>query len=712
MAKRLRIPPLTTVSVALGFGLMVVVFVTVLARLQPHLDLELSPAKEGTGWVVEEGVLPAGTVIVSLANSSQTIKTEALDLAIEPDGTMGTYETYHRFLDRQEKLARMLREPPLIATTESGDTLPLEVLPKRPLGSLPPDFWIQLAVGLFAWLICAAVFAFRPSNIGARYLMVSGFATLLFSPAAALYTTRELAIPGSLFQVFNDSNFFGGSLFAACFVALLCYYPRRIAPRWTGWAIIALFVLWFVIQQLGVFQSMTFARRFLVMVGVATTFVLGTVHWFKTRRDPIARASLKWFLLSWMFGTSLFAIFILLPQMFGIDTSALQGYSFLLFLLVYLGLALGILRYRLFDLGDWFRRVMVWALAVMLLILLDLLFLFGLNLPKELSLGFALILAGILWLPLRGWIWDLVTGRKKEKSAELFQKVLRIALASPDREQQESLWGQLLRERFNPLKVETSRSTTIQPDIARDGLELLVPAAGELPAFRLSFADSGRRLFSRQDASLAGNLAEMLTHAIESRMAYEKGASEERERISSDIHDNIASQLLSALHSKDPARKDERIRDTIADIRMVMKNSPDAPLDLKQGLADLRFECSERVTDAGLGFEWKQKDHDTRPIHPANYHALRSIVREALSNALKHSQATKIIFYFTPVQNHLEIVIADNGCGLNDADRKTGDGLSNMRNRAESCGGAFQLESSAQGTKISFRLPLHSTTQP
>jgi hypothetical protein len=54
----------------------------------------------------------------------------------------------------------------------------------------------------------------------------------------------------------------------------------------------------------------------------------------------------------------------------------------------------------------------------------------------------------------------------------------------------------------------------------------------------------------------------MLSQAIASRFAHEQGAAEERQRITSVMHDNIGVQLLGALHSRDPVRKDELIRDT------------------------------------------------------------------------------------------------------------------------------------------------------
>ena len=64
--------------------------------------------------------------------------------------------------------------------------------------------------------------------------------------------------------------------------------------------------------------------------------------------------------------------------------------------------------------------------------------------------------------------------------------------------------------------------------------------------------------------------------------------------------------------------------------------------------------------------------------------------------------------------NHLKLSVEDNGCGLdferlraaNDA--MSGNGLANMRDRAEICGGSLEIKSNPQaGTAIHLTLPLH-----
>src|SRR3546814_18437179 len=116
--------------------------------------------------------------------------------------------------------------------------------------------------------------------------------------------------------------------------------------------------------------------------------------------------------------------------MFGIDTSAMQGYGFLLFIPVYAGLAFGILRYRLFDLGEWWARTMAWLLSLFLLILLDLLFLLVLQLSPGLSIGLALLLCGLVWLPVRAWLWTRIAVRTGGDTPGRFTRLLERGLRS------------------------------------------------------------------------------------------------------------------------------------------------------------------------------------------------------------------------------------------------------------------------------------------
>lgn len=702
-------PPMLFLVSAGAIGLAAAIFVTIVALHQPWLGLSLAPHPASGGVMVLHAsgpgaLIPPHTLLRTISGDGQAMDLRARDLAAEPDGAMGNYESYAHFLERQGRLAQIQAASILAVTATDGRVFSITPLSSRPLTSLPMAFWVQISVGVIAWLISSAVFAFRTSDASARYLLLSGASTLLFASLAAVYSTRELALPATLFRWFNDLNFLGGSLFAASFVALLLNYPRRIGPAWLGPGVVALYLGWFGLQQIGVFDSMTFARRFLVVLGVVVTFGLAGAHWFTTRKDPVARAALQWFLLSWLVGTSVFALLILLPQMFGIDTSALQGYGFLLFLLVYGGLAFGILRYRLFELDQWWGQIVVWSMGIVMLVLFDLLFLLVLQLSLSLSLSLALLATGFVWLPLRAFVWGRLLKRPHIASGTIFKQVIDVALTPPGNDQR-ARWQNLLQDMFEPLYI-TPAPAAAHSMIGESGLALSIPAIGALPALRLSYAHRGRRLFTPREAALCDELIAMLRHAIDSRTAYEKGVSQERERIARDMHDNIGAQLLGALHSPEAARKDIMIRETLGDLREIINDAFSSDYAFDEMLAEVRLETAERLSASNIALDWAIHADADLVVSPPITYALRAIIREAASNVIKHADASRVRVALRHDDGIIALIIEDDGTGFDPDCTSTGNGLANMRERVAGLRGQFSLDGDGKGSRVSAHIPL------
>ena len=78
---------------------------------------------------------------------------------------------------------------------------------------------------------------------------------------------------------------------------------------------------------------------------------------------------------------------------------------------------------------------------------------------------------------------------------------------------------------------------------------------------------------------------------------------------------------------------------------------------------------------------------------------------EALANAAKHAQASRIDISVTPRDGRLMLSIRDDGIG--GADRSRGSGLVGLTDRVEALGGSISIESPpGAGTRIAAELPL------
>ncbi len=104
-----------------------------------------------------------------------------------------------------------------------------------------------------------------------------------------------------------------------------------------------------------------------------TALLLGVVQWVRSRREPVNRAGLRWFILVSLAGCSLFVFLVVAPPLLGLAQTGLvsQGYAFAFFNVMHVGLALGLLRYKVLNLDRWSYYIWLWLSGMLLLLALD-----------------------------------------------------------------------------------------------------------------------------------------------------------------------------------------------------------------------------------------------------------------------------------------------------------------------------------------------------
>ncbi|MBG6191770.1 signal transduction histidine kinase [Arthrobacter sp. CAN_A212] len=193
----------------------------------------------------------------------------------------------------------------------------------------------------------------------------------------------------------------------------------------------------------------------------------------------------------------------------------------------------------------------------------------------------------------------------------------------------------------------------------------------------------------------------------------------DRDRIARDLHDLVIQRMFAAGLSIQSLRKHVvgeeplariasvtteldatigELRDTIYSLQSVTHSS--------DALSSRILALVRRVLD---GSEVEPVIHFSGPLDTAVREAtatqVEAILRESLSNALQHSQATTITVELTAGEQSVNLRISDNGQGFEQNGRRSG--LRNMQHRAEALGGAVTIESSlGHGTTIDVTLPL------
>jgi signal transduction histidine kinase len=689
---------------------------TWLALATPWLGLSLVASPSGAVVVRASrgpaAAVPAGARLLGLApvGDDPAMAVQADDLMEEPD-VIVDYAAMAAFFQRQDRLAGLLALPTvrLDWRTADGSAGTSVVEPaRRPLASLPPAYWFQIAVGVVGCLLAAWVWALRPRDWGARMFAATGLMLMISAFAAAVYSSRELALDGTVFFWLSGMNHFGAVLFGMALVGIFLCYPRPLlAPRHLAWLPVIGLALWLA-DLLRLAPDQNWGARAPPLLALLVSAGLAWRQWQLCRASAADRAALRWFILSTFLGSSLAALTVLVPATLGWLPPLPQAYAFGFFLIIYAGLALGLRRYRLFDLDEWAYRILLWVGGAVLVVGLDSLLIAGLHLDPAPSLALTLLVCGWFYFPARQWLWQRIAHRPRLQLHELMPDLVEIAF-KPSRLEQEGEWTALLRRLYDPLELAPlDTSAGGSTGIAEDGLVLLVPSCGGLAGRRLCHADRGSRLFSAKDAAFVATLAALMERADASRDAFDRGAQAERRRIARDMHDDVGARLLMLIHRAHNPEMAELARAAMTDLRTVLSTLEQQPVQLADALADWQVELAERCDAAGVALDWQVPEAvPAITLPPRHKAALERVVREAVSNALKHAGPRRIRLDARFGDDAVELGVEDDGATAPAAQWQEGRGLRGMRQRLADVGGQLAVETRPHGGhRLAASLPL------
>lgn len=189
----------------------------------------------------------------------------------------------------------------------------------------------------------------------------------------------------------------------------------------------------------------------------------------------------------------------------------------------------------------------------------------------------------------------------------------------------------------------------------------------------------------------------------------------ERARLSKDLHDGV-SPNLSALKmilnnadldkSKFMINPDKLIDATLAEIKEILHNiTPDT---LKQnGLASTISSYITNTPYESIKINFNSTMLGVRYSEAIEINVYR-IFQELFNNAIKYSGCKEINIDLFVAENHLNLMLSDDGKGF-DSDKPTqGFGIKNIRSRVELLGGTVNIDSSEiSGTTVIVKIPLN-----
>jgi signal transduction histidine kinase len=230
--------------------------------------------------------------------------------------------------------------------------------------------------------------------------------------------------------------------------------------------------------------------------------------------------------------------------------------------------------------------------------------------------------------------------------------------------------------------------------------------------------------FTEVDQVLVEALAEIAGSAVLSIRLQQRlrrlAVVEDRERIARDIHDAIIQELFAMGLELQAARlrtEDPDLRATLRDhadrLDRVIQSLRELIFELRRPPADqrdLRAEIDDLITrlttarDANVDVTYNGVFVG---MTPTTIDDVLQLVREALSNALRHSGAEAVTVEITAGDEAIDIEVGDNGRGFDLATEEPGLGLSSMGARTDRVGGMLRITTApGEGTRVSMQVPV------
>jgi signal transduction histidine kinase len=281
-----------------------------------------------------------------------------------------------------------------------------------------------------------------------------------------------------------------------------------------------------------------------------------------------------------------------------------------------------------------------------------------------------------------------------------------------------------LRNKFTAIQFETDKYIAENEKLFRQRLWISIAAITLIIFVLLIYWNARQRsrnkalLFEREQQQYNEDLFLM---KLKQKTNLEKGKSEERLRISQELHDNIVSRLFTlrfrwlsvsltgeaqmiSLHRHFLELLEELefdIRNLSYDLKKVVFFWEEKYLEILENILkekkaiggfDTYFEC----TNPG---DWEQ-------LSPLTKINLQRIFEEVLQNIAKHAQAKMVNVIMNRELGNLELSIRDNGKGMNLSKIRKGLGMKSLENRTEKLQGKIEVISSpGSGTTIKLQIP-------
>ncbi|WP_167855973.1 sensor histidine kinase [Natronospirillum operosum] len=187
----------------------------------------------------------------------------------------------------------------------------------------------------------------------------------------------------------------------------------------------------------------------------------------------------------------------------------------------------------------------------------------------------------------------------------------------------------------------------------------------------------------------------------------------ERERIARDLHDllghtlsgiRVKAELAGRLLADSPDRAGQEIQEIEQLARSSLQQVRATVSGYHEGGVALEINAARNLlSSAGMTF----RPVTTEAVPPRLESTLAAVMREGVTNIVRHSGATEVRLELTHERHQMRLTLDDNGQGMNGGE--VGHGMRGIRSRASSAGGVVSWRQLNPGTRLQLVLPVEDS---
>lgn len=182
----------------------------------------------------------------------------------------------------------------------------------------------------------------------------------------------------------------------------------------------------------------------------------------------------------------------------------------------------------------------------------------------------------------------------------------------------------------------------------------------------------------------------------------------ERNRIAREIHDNVGHMLTRSILQTGALgiiNHDEALREPLSDLKNTLDSAMTSIRESVHDLHDDSIDLKKTLTELVATDRFQSELHYDAGEHiPGEIKlCVAAIVREGVSNAVRHSDGDRLTVIFREHPAFYQLLVEDNG--RHAEIRRGGIGLRNMEDRAAGLGGRISFTASEKGFRIFMTVP-------